>query len=394
MRDGAKPVPFVDLNAQYQTIKPEIDAAIQGVIDRSAFVGGDAVGTFEAELAAYCAAGGDAAPSSNGRPAGPAGGPLHCVGCANGTDAIYLALRALEIGPGDEVITVAHTFTATAEAIVLAGARPVFVDIRPDTMLIDPDAIEPAITPATKAIIPVHLYGQPCEMDRIMSIASRHGLKVVEDSAQAHGARWRGRRPGALGDVATFSFYPGKNLGAYGDAGAVVSSNEALIERIRMLADHGRMDKYHHLVAGTNSRLDGLQAAVLSVKLRHLDEWNDARRRHAARYLEALQDSGVGLPAVHPDAEPVWHLFVVRTPEREDLQARLSGQGIASGIHYPVPLHRQPAYAYLGVPAGSLPVSERVAAEVVSLPIYAELPGEAQARVIEIAGSFAGAGTR
>jgi dTDP-4-amino-4,6-dideoxygalactose transaminase len=393
MADGAKPVPFVDLSAQYQTIKPEIDAAIQGVIDRSAFVGGEAVGTFEAEFAAYCGAGGDA-PPSNGRPAGPEEGPLHCAGCANGTDAIYLALRAMEIGPGDEVITVAHTFTATAEAIVLAGARPVFVDVLPDTMLIDPDAIEPAITPATKAIIPVHLYGQPCEMDRITSIASRHGLRVVEDAAQAHGARWRGRRPGTLGDAATFSFYPGKNLGAYGDAGAVVSSNEALIERIRMLADHGRMDKYHHLLAGTNSRLDGVQAAVLSVKLRHLDEWNDARRRHAARYLEALRGRGLGLPAVHPAAEPVWHLFVVRTPEREALQARLSRQGIASGIHYPVPLHRQPAYAYLGIPAGALPVSERVAAEVVSLPMYAELPDDTPARVMEIVGALAGAGTR
>jgi dTDP-4-amino-4,6-dideoxygalactose transaminase len=385
-------VPFVDLRAQYVSIKAEVDAAIQRVIDSTAFVGGEAVRAFEEEFAAYCAAGqagyaGQA--GTNGRSNGRAEARLHCVGCANGTDAIYLALRALGIGPGAEVITVAHTFTATAEAITLAGARPVFVDIRQDTMLMDPEAVEAAITPRTGAIIPVHLYGQPCEMDRIVQIARRHGLKVVEDAAQAHGARWQGARPGALADAATFSFYPGKNLGAYGDGGAVVSSDEALIQRIRSLADHGRLDKYTHATAGVNSRLDGIQAAILRVKLRHLDRWNAARRRHAARYSDILRGSGVRLPVVHPDAEAVWHLFVVRTPEREHLQARLSRDGIASGIHYPVPLHRQAAYAHLGVPEGALPVTERVAAEIVSLPMYAELSEEALARVAEIVGALA-----
>jgi dTDP-4-amino-4,6-dideoxygalactose transaminase len=285
------------------------------------------------------------------------------------------------IGPGDEVITVAHTFTATAEAIALTGARPVFVDVLPDTMLMDPDAIEPAITPRTRAIVAVHLYGQPCDMDRVMAVARRHGLKVVEDAAQAHGAAWRGRRPGALGDAASFSFYPGKNLGAYGDGGAVVSADEALVERIRMLADHGRSDKYTHAIVGVNSRLDGLQAAVLRVKLRCLDAWNAARQRHAELYLQMLRRADVELPVVDPNARSVWHLFVVRADDRADLQARLSEHGIASGVHYPIPLHLQPAYAHLGVPAGALPESERAAARVLSLPMYAELPEEAIARV-------------
>ena len=379
-------VPFVDLRAQYLDIQPEIDAAIQQVIDKTAFVGGAEVAAFEEEFAAYC---GDFQVGVAARSHGAVQSPLYCIGCANGTDAIYLALRGLEIGPGDEVITVAHTFIATAEAITLTGARPVFVDIHEDTMLMNPAAIEAAITPWTKAIIPVHLYGQTCEMDRIMEIARRHGLKVIEDAAQAHGARWQGRRSGSLGDVAAFSFYPGKNLGAYGDGGAVVSSDEALIERIRRLADHGRLDKYSHLVPGVNSRLDGIQAAVLRVKLRYLDRWNAARRRHAARYLDGLRRTGVGMPVVHADVEPVWHLFVVRTPERGILQEQLASEGIASGIHYPLPLHLQPAYAHLGVREGALPVTEQVAAHVVSLPMYAELSEESLSRVVDIASSFA-----
>jgi dTDP-4-amino-4,6-dideoxygalactose transaminase len=355
-------IPLLDLKAQYLSIKTEVDAAIERVIDRSAFVGGDEVRAFETEFAAFCDA--DAA-----------------VGVGNGTDALYLALRALGLGPGDEVLTVAHTFIATGEAISLTGARPVFVDIRNDTMLMDPDGIEAKITARTRAIIAVHLYGQPCDMDRIVEIAERHRLKVIEDAAQAHGARWRGRKVGSLANVACFSFFPGKNLGAYGDAGAVVSRDAELIRRVRMLANHGRLDKYVHQMEGVNSRLDGLQAAVLRVKLRHLDRWNDARRAHAREYLRLFADAGVELPAVHPGAEPVWHLLVVRVSERDQLWKQLNERGIAAGIHYPIPLHQQPAYAHLGYHAGSLPVTEQVAARVLSVPLYAELSAEQVAAV-------------
>jgi dTDP-4-amino-4,6-dideoxygalactose transaminase len=372
-------IPFVDLRAQYLTIQQEVDDAISAVIDTTAFVGGEQVSAFESEFAAYCAD--DQDPTSESE-------RLFCVGCANGTDAIVLTLRALGIGPGDEVITTAHTFIATAAAIELVGARPVFVDIREDTMLMNPALIEAAITPKTRAIIAVHLYGQPCEMDWIMAIARRHGLKVIEDAAQAHGARWQGRRTGTLADAATFSFYPGKNLGAYGDGGAVVSADARLIDRIRMLADHGRIDKYAHGVVGVNSRLDGIQAAILRVKLRRLDAWNEARRAHAAAYTAALAGADVILPAVDPGAEPVWHLFVIRTPDRGELQARLAAQGIASGIHYPVPLHLQPAFAHLDIAEGSLPITERVAARVVSLPMYAELPEEAIDHIVAVVGVF------
>ena len=364
-------IPLVDLGAQYRSMQPEIDAAIARVIAKTAFIGGEEVRAFESEFAAYCA-GGDA------------GIALSALGCASGTDAIYLALCALGIGPGDEVITVSHTFIATAEMITRSGALPVFIDVREDTMLMDPDAIEPAITPHTKAIIPVHLYGQACEMDRIMAIAERHGLKVIEDCAQAHGARWQGQPVGTFGDAGTFSFYPGKNLGAYGDAGAVVSRDAEMIKRARMIANHGRTDKYLHEFEAISSRLDGLQAAILRAKLPHLDDWNAARRRHAAAYDAALRDSAVVTPTVHPDAEPVWHLYVIRHPDRDALLDHLKTAGVGAGIHYPVPLHRQPAYDYLGMPEGSLPVTERVAAEIVILPMYAELT---DAQVAEIAGA-------
>jgi dTDP-4-amino-4,6-dideoxygalactose transaminase len=347
-------IPLCDLYAQYLTIKPDIDAAIERTIVHSAFIGGEELQAFEAEFANYCES-------------------KACVGVGNGTDALYLALRGLGVGPGDEVVTVAHTFIATAETITLTGARPIFVDIREDTMLMDPDALESVITARTRAIIPVHLYGQPCDMDRIMEVARRHKLKVVEDAAQAHGARWRGKRVGSIGDVACFSFFPGKNLGAYGDAGAVVSQDEQLIQRIRMLANHGRMDKYIHENEGVNSRLDGLNAAILRVKLRHLDEWNEARRRHVRQYMETLRDSGAMLPVVNTNADPVWHLFVIRVPQRDRIQARLNERGIAAGIHYPVPLHRQPAYKHLNIADGALPITERVAASIISLPMYPEL---------------------
>ena len=347
-------IPLVGLFDQYQTIKPEIDAAIQDIITSSAFVGGKEVRDFENDFAAYCEA-------------------KACVGVGNGTDALYLTLRALGVGPGDEVITVAHTFIATSEAISMTGATPIFIDIKEDTMLMDPEKIESAITSNTKAIVPVHLYGQSCDMDAIMEIARKHGLKVVEDAAQAHGGRWRGRRVGSIGDAATFSFYPGKNLGAFGDAGAVVSQDEDLIEYIRMLANHGRLEKYTHKMEGVNSRLDGLQAAILRVKLRHLDEWNNKRRAHADFYLESLSQSEFRPQAVDRNAEPVWHLFVVRVPEREALQKRLKDEGISTGIHYPVPLHVQPAYQNRQIALGSLPVTETTAQHVVSLPMYPEL---------------------
>jgi dTDP-4-amino-4,6-dideoxygalactose transaminase len=347
-------IPLVGLFDQYQNIKPEIDAAIANVISQSAFVGGDEVRKFETEFAAYCET-------------------LACVGVGNGTDAINLTLRAMGIGAGDEVITVAHTFIATTEAISNTGARPVFVDIKDETMLMDPALVEQAITPRTKAIIPVHLYGQPCDLDELMDIAERHRLKVIEDAAQAHGARWRGRRAGSIGDAGCFSFYPGKNLGAFGDAGAVVSDDEDLIERVRMLANHGRLEKYTHKLEGVNSRLDGMQAAILRVKLQHLDSWNESRRRHADFYFETLGAADLRLPGTDERAEPVWHLFVVRVAERDQLQRTLKEHGIATGVHYPVPLHLQPACEYLGIAPGSLPVTEKVAAEVISLPMYPEL---------------------
>ena len=355
-KDMTKHIPLVGLFDQYQTIKPEIDSAIQNIITSSAFVGGDEVRRFEKEFAAYCEA-------------------KACVGVGNGTDALYLTLRALGIGPGDEVITVAHTFIATSEAISMTGATPIFIDVLADMLLMDPALIEPAITPRTKAIVPVHLYGQSCDMDAIMQIARKHGLKVVEDAAQAHGGRWRGQRVGSIGDAATFSFYPGKNLGAFGDAGAVVSQDEELIERIRMLANHGRLEKYTHKMEGVNSRLDGMQAAILRVKLRYLDEWNAKRRQIADAYREQLVERGIKLPTVQANAEPVWHLFVIRVSDRERLQSLLKEKGIASGIHYPVPLHEQPAYEDRRA-SYNLPATERAAQEVLSLPMYPELNQE------------------
>ena len=346
-------IPLVGLFDQYQTIKPEIDAAIQNIITNSSFVGGAEVRSFENDFAAYCDA-------------------KACVGVGNGTDALYLAMRALGIGPGDEVITVAHTFIATSEAISMTGATPIFIDVLEDTMLMDPALIEPAITPQTKAIVPVHLYGQSCDMDAIMEIARKHDLKVVEDAAQAHGGRWRGQRVGSIGDAATFSFYPGKNLGAFGDAGAVVSQDEDFIEHVRMLANHGRLEKYTHKMEGVNSRLDSLQAAILRVKLQYLDEWNARRRQVADAYLEQLTQSGIAMPVVNANAETVWHLFVIRVTEREQLQSFLKERGIATGIHYPVPLHLQPAYEHRRS-SFDLPATERAAQEVMSLPMYAEL---------------------
>jgi dTDP-3-amino-3,4,6-trideoxy-alpha-D-glucose transaminase len=364
-------VPLSDIRAQYHGLKQPIDQALARVIESGGYVGGPEIAAFEDEFAAYCEV-------------------SHCVGVANGTDALTLALRAMGIGPGDEVITVANTFIATVEAIWATGAQPVFVEIRSDTLLMDPDAFRDAIGPRTRAVIPVHLYGQPCAMAEICEIAGQRGVKVIEDAAQAHGARWAGRRVGSWGDAACFSFYPGKNLGAFGDAGAVVSSDGELVQRIRMLANHGRREKYVHETAGTNSRLDALQAAVLRVKLGSLDRWNDMRRRLAARYtqgLSGLDGLTLELPRVNANAESVWHLFVVRAPDRPSFVNHLKSQDIETGVHYPLPLHHQPAWRR-EFAAPALPVTERAATSVVSLPIFPEMTTAQIDSVLHAVASF------
>ena len=350
-------IQLVDLKAQYAAIGLEIDAAIQRVVDSAAFILGPEVKAFEQEFAAFCEA-------------------RHAVGISSGTDALHLALRACGVGLGDEVITTPFTFIATSEAISMCGARPVFCDIDPRTYNIDPSQIEARITSHTKAILPVHLYGQPADMDPILELARRHNLKVVEDAAQAHGARYKGRRVGTLADVACFSFYPGKNLGAYGDAGAVVTNDEAIADKVRLLHDHGRREKYEHLMEGYGNRLDALQASILRAKLLHLEAWNNRRRELAAQYTTLLANSPVVAPYVPVWAEPVWHLYVVCVPNRSAIQKRLQQAGVASGVHYPIPLHQQPAYRALGYKRGDFPHAERASVEVLSLPLYAELPAE------------------
>lgn len=355
-------IPLVDLSAQYGSIKPEVDAAIQRVISVSGFIGGAEVAGFEREFASYC-------------------GVPFCAGVGNGTDALFLALKALGIGPGDEVVTVALTFIATAEAVTAAGAAPVFVDVREDTLLMNPDLLARALTPRTKAVIPVHLYGQVCEMDGILDFAKKHDLAVIEDAAQAHGAGWNGKRAGGFGNAACFSFYPGKNLGAMGDAGAVVGNDPGLIEKVRMLANHGRREKYTHNVPGYNSRMDAIQAAVLREKLKHLDRWNSARRRLAGLYIDGLAGADVRLQTVPEGGDPVWHLFVIRCRERDRLREKLKSAGFETGVHYPLPLHLQPAYLGKVPGGGSLPITEKAAGEVLSLPMYPELEEDAVARI-------------
>jgi dTDP-4-amino-4,6-dideoxygalactose transaminase len=363
-------IPFVDLKAQYATLKDEVAEAIRGILDSAQFIGGEAVASFESDFAAYCQV-------------------RHARGVANGTEALHLALRALGIGHGDEVITTAHTFIATAAAIVATGARPVFVDIDPDTYTIDPSMIERALTGRTKAIMPVHLFGQPADMGPIKEIARRRALYVVEDAAQAHGAEYQGVRVGALGDVACFSFYPGKNLGAYGDGGAVVTHNAAIAERIERLRDHGRTNHYNHAEIGFYSRLDALQAAVLQIKLRRLDEWNANRRRAAQWYDAELSQSGIKTPFVRKRSTHVYHLYVIATNERDAMRKKLDEAGVATGIHYPLPLHLQPALAHLGYRRGDLPCCETMAARSLSLPMFPELTRDQVRRVAAIARSAA-----
>lgn len=363
---GSARIPLVDLGAQYRTIREEIMPAIEAVIGSSAFIHGPFVAAFEREMAAFAHA-------------------RHCVGSANGTEAIFVALKALGVKPGDEVITVANTFTATAEAIEWTGARPVLVDVDPADHLIDPAAVAAAVTSRTVGIVPVHLFGQPARMPEIRAIADRHGLFVVEDAAQAHGASEGGRPVGALSQAATYSFYPGKNLGAYGDAGAVTTNDPALEQQIRLIGDHGRVGRYEHAVVGYGSRLDGLQAAILSVKLRHLAEWTGQRRRLAARY-DALLADVPGLRSVRPreDTVAVYHLYVVEVaPEHRDpLRDWLDRHGIDSGIHYPIPLHLQATYEHLDLAEGAFPVAEAKAKQIVSLPIYPELTEAQQDHIV------------
>jgi dTDP-4-amino-4,6-dideoxygalactose transaminase len=351
-------IPFVDLRAQFETIEPEIRAAIDAVLADTAFIGGPFVEAFERDFAAAC-------------------GTRLAVGVSNGTDALILALRALGIGPGDEVITVPNTFIATTEAISAVGASVRFADVDESSANLDPSAFAAAIGARTKAVIPVHLYGRPAEMDAITKIAREHGLAVVGDCAQAHGARFRGRPIASQCDIACFSFYPGKNLGAYGDAGAVATDDDALASEVARLADHGRADKYTHAVEGYNCRLDGLQAAILSVKLRHLEAWSEGRRRVARRYGELLASvDGVTPPHDEPHHTPVYHLYVVRLANRDRVAKALADAGVATGVHYPIPLHLQPAYRRLGLSQGDFPIAERLADEILSLPIYPELDDE------------------
>lgn len=358
-------IPFLDLHASYNELKPELDAAALRVLHSGWYILGEEVSAFEHEYAEFCEAG-------------------ECVGVGNGLDALQLALRALGVGAGDEVIVPSHTYIATWLAVSLVGARPVPVEPESDTYNLDPSRIESAITGRTKAILPVHLYGHPADLDPILAIARSRGLKVIEDAAQAHGARYKGRRIGAHGDAVAWSFYPGKNLGALGDGGAVTTDDPSLADEIRLIRNYGSREKYRNERIGFNSRLDPLQAALLRVKVKHLDEWNDRRRQTAAFYLPYLQKSGLVLPVVRYWANPVWHLFVVRSPQRNALQERLTEQGIGTLIHYPIPPARQEAYTSTPHPPPPLPLADQLASEVLSLPIGPHLPEKDWGSVVDI----------
>ena len=357
-------VPFLNLKAQHQALKAEILSAVSEVLDSTAFAGGPYVAKFEEEFAAYCTT-------------------QYAVGVGNGTDALWFALLALGVGPGDEVITVPNTFIATAEAITYCGAKPVFIDIDEETYNMDPALLESAITSRTKAIIPVHLYGQMADMDPIMEIARKHKVPVVEDASQAHGAEYKGKRAGTIGDVGCFSFYPGKNLGACGEGGACVTNNADLKAKIAMFREHGQAKKYYHSVIGWNGRLDGIQGAILSIKLKHIEKWTEARRAHARAYNEAFAKvHGVLTPKEAAFARHVYHLYVLRVKNRDQVLKNLAEKGINCAIHYPLPLHLQDAYKGLGLTLGSFPVAERCAEEIISLPMFPELTADDLAAVV------------
>ena len=358
-------IPLLDLKAQYRTIQSEIREAIDRVLESSQFVLGSEVAAFEEEFAAYC-------------------GAKHGIAVSSGTSALHLAMLAAGVGPGDEVITVPFTFVASVAAITYTGAQPVFVDIDPKSYTMNASQIERAISKKTKAILPVHLYGQPADMDPIMEIAKRHKLAVIEDAAQAHGAKYKGKRVGVIGELGCFSFYPSKNLGAYGEGGIVVTNNPEHARSIRMLRSWGEEKRYYHEIRGFNARMEGFQGAILRVKLRHLEKWNNARRNHAARYNELLRESGVQTPAEMPYAEHVYHVYAIRARQRELVQKSLADAGIQSATHYPEPVHLMKPYADLGYHAGQFSESEQMAKEELSLPMYPELREEDIAKISSV----------
>lgn len=356
-------IPFLDLKVQHRQIKQEIDAAVSQVMDSAQFVLGPDVAAFEERFAEYC-------------------NVKHCAALNTGTSALHLALLATGIGPGDEVITVSMTFVATTAAILYCGAKPVFVDVDPRTWTMDPNLVEAAITPRTKAIMPVHLHGLIADMDPITDIARRHKLVVIEDAAQSHGAEYKGRRAGSLSDVGCFSFYPGKNLGAYGEGGAVVTDNPDLAQRVRLLRDWGQESKYNHVVPGYNYRMDGIQGAVLKIKMNYIEAWTEARRAVASHYDRLLASNSYGGPAPPSHCRHVYHVYAVQLAHRDEVQKALQAAGIGTGIHYPIPVHLQKAYANLGYRPGDLPITERLANRVLSLPIYPELRPEQVAEIV------------
>jgi dTDP-4-amino-4,6-dideoxygalactose transaminase len=359
-------IPFLDLKAQYKQMKPEIDAAVMRVIEGSQFVLGPEVAAFEARFASYCSV-------------------KHCLAVSSGTSALHLALLAAGVGPGDEVITVSMTFVATTAAILYSGAKPVYVDVDPVTWTMDPGLIEAAITPRTKAILPVHLHGLMADMDPIMEIARRRNLVVIEDAAQAHGAEYKGRRAGSIGNLGCFSFYPGKNLGAYGEGGAVISNNGEFAKRVSLLRDWGQESKYNHVAHGYNYRMDGIQGAVLNVKMDYIEAWTEARRSVASIYDHLLDKHWCKRPAPPAHSRHVYHVYAVRLEHRDEAQGVLQAAGIGTGIHYPVPVHLQKAYVDLGYRAGDLPVTELLANQFLSVPIYAELrPAQVSEVVAEL----------
>jgi dTDP-4-amino-4,6-dideoxygalactose transaminase len=362
-------IQFVDLRKQYAPLKDEILSGISRVLDGMQLFLGENVQALEKEFAQFC-------------------GAAHGIGVCDGTAALQIILRAMDIGPGDEVITVSHTFIATVEAIILTGAKPVFVDIDPATCLMDISQVEAKITPRTKAILPVHLYGQTVDMDPLLEIASRHGLRVVEDACQAHGAEYKGRKAGTLGDAAGFSFYYSKNLGAYGEGGFISTNDSELAAKMRKIRDHGSGVRYHHDLIGVNGRLDEIQAVVLRTKLPYLAAWNEKRREHARLYNELLKGTLAIVPAEHSGNTPVYHLYVIRTPKRDELQAFLKDRGIFTGIHYPIPVHLQKAMEFLGYKQGDFPVTEQVVSQILSLPMYAELADDEIKYVVESIRNF------
>ncbi|MFH1836068.1 MAG: DegT/DnrJ/EryC1/StrS family aminotransferase [Methanobacteriota archaeon] len=360
---------FVDLKRQYTAIRDEIRTAIDGVLETTSFILGEDVSKFEEEFASFCDS-------------------KYCVGVGSGTEALHLALLACGVGPGDEVITVPNTYIATVLAITYAGAKPVFVDIDPETYNIDVSSLSEKITAKTQAILPIHLYGQPADMDPILDIAAEHDVRVVEDACQAHGSEYKGKRVGSLGDVGCFSFYPGKNLGAYGDGGAITTNNEEVYEKVMMLRNYGQKVKYHHLVKGFNSRLDTMQAAILRVKLRHLETWNELRRKNAQSYTALLEDSDVITPIEKDYSKHVYHLYVVRSKNRDGLAKYLGEKNVYTGIHYPIPVHLQEAYRDLGHSKGDFPVTEEYSKNILSLPMFPELTSEEVEKVAEVISDF------